>query len=179
MIYEKLYKRSKECSALFKETRDFKYAMEDDCIAHFYECEGYKTYESIRDFAKNHNFKRVFDIGCAYGHQSEVFLNSGVDYVGIEVADCDYWNKDKFKYITAKYPIEIKADEDDLAVSVLCLTWNCYLYEKEKTLTEQCEALQRDFKNCLLYMPKYMIDFVSKYYKNHEIVGENLVYFSN
>lgn len=184
MKYQRLYERSKYCLDKYFETNEVHYAMEEDCISHLFECEGLQTYEKIANFAKSKGLNKVYDIGCACGHQSEVFLLSGLDYVGIEASPItNFWNADKFTYIKGYYPFEIKADSNDLAVSVLCLTWNCYLYEKEKTLQEQCEAqceaLQRDFKQCLLYMPKERVEFVSKYFKGYEQIDKNLYYFYN
>lgn len=176
MKYEKLSQRRDYLNKLTDEVDDTNALMEMDCIDHFFECEEYKTYGKILRFAENNGFKRVFDIGCAYGHQSEVFINSKVDYIGINEDECDYWNKDRYKYISKHYPFEIKANANDLAVSVLCLTWNCYLYEKDKTLKEQCEALSRDFRNCLLYMQINQLEFVKKYFKNCKIIDKNLVY---
>lgn len=179
MKYERLEQRRKELNKLFDKTNNTNCLIEMDCIDHFFECESYKTYGKILEFAEAKKIKRVFDIGCAYGHQSEVFINSKVDYVGINEGKCDYWNEDRYKYLSTHYPFKIEANTDDLAVSVLCLTWNCYLYEKDKTLQEQCEALQRDFKNCLLYMASDKIDFVKKYFKDYIVIDKNLVYFSN
>lgn len=62
---------------------------------------------------------------------------------------------------------------------LLCLTWNCYLYEKEETLRQQCEALQRDFEHCLLYIANDKVDFVSRYFKKMQQVKQKLYYFSN
>lgn len=180
MKYQRLYERGKYCLEKFFETNEKRYAMEEDCISHLFECEGFQTYEAIADFAKEKGFNKVYDIGCAYGHQSEVFLQKEVGYVGIEEYPIsDFWNADKFQYIEERYPLKIDAEVNDLAISVLCLTWNCYLYEKEKTLQEQCEALQRDFKQCLLYMAKDKVEFVSKYYKNYKEIGDGLFYFYN
>ena len=114
------------------------------------------------------------------GHQSEVFIDSDIEYIGInDLPVKNYWNSDRYKYITKQYPFKIEAKETDLAVSLLCLTWNCYLYKGEKTLKEQCEALTRDFKNVLLYMQKDKLLFVAKYFKSYEMLHDNFVYFYN
>ncbi|WP_142384712.1 hypothetical protein [Bacillus sp. M6-12] len=160
-------------------TKNMEYDMEMDCIDHFFECEGYKTYEDIATFAKSIGVERVFDIGCAYGHQSETFLKEGLDYIGVTDHTANFWNKDNFQYIINRYPCELPVQKGDLGVSVLCLTWNVYLYENEKTLTEQCEALQRDFEHCLLYIQPDRMEFVSRYFKKVEKVGGGLYYFSN
>lgn len=182
--YERLCNRSTECCNLYDKTKDVKYLMEDDCIMHFFGAGGMENYEKILEFAKYHGFNRVFDIGAAIGHQSEVFLNSGIDYVGIEECRCDsFWNSDRYNYIVERYPFKIEATEKDLAVSVLCLTWNCYLGKNMDILKEQCEALKRDFKSCLLYAANDNIDFVKKYFSNFEYVNKerigSLVYFGN
>ena len=165
-----IYTESEEKTKIF---------MKMDSLDNFFECETYKTYESILEFCRENNIRKIYDIGCAYGLQSEIFIGSEVNYVGIDEWKMDFWNKETFKYINKSYPFKIEAKKDELAVSSLCLTWNCYLYEGNKTLIEQCEALQRDFKHCLLYISKDKVDFVSKYFKSTKIINNKLVYFSN
>jgi hypothetical protein len=177
--YQRLADRAKECLELYRRTLDIKYLMEEYCIAHLFECQGIDTYEQIASFCKERGIQRVVDIGCAYGHQSEVFLNEGIQYLGVDEDNGIFWNLDKFQYIVNRYPCELPIQKGDLGVSVLCLTWNCYLYEGEKTLKEQCEALQRDFEHCLLYMVPERVNFVHRYFKKVEEIGENLYYFSN
>lgn len=146
----------------------------------FFETEVYKTYETFLKVAKEKGFKRVFDIGCAYGLQSEVFVDTNVEYVGINEDNIFFWNNDKYRYIVDRYPFEISTNKDtDLAVSSLCLTWNCYLYEGDKTLLEQCTALSRDFDNVILYMQMDKLEFVAEFFKGHEIIEGNIVYFYN
>lgn len=170
--YERLLKRRQEIK------NDNNKDEESYCIDHFFECETAKTYESILDVAKNKGYNRVFDIGCAYGHQSEVFFNSEIDYVGIDEYQVDFWNIDKYKYIKGKYPFKISTRDKDIAISVLCLTWNCYLYEKEKTLKDQLEQLSNDFQSAILYLAKDKVDFVKEYFPMAEKIDENLFYFA-
>lgn len=181
MEYERLIERFKECNTQYDLTNDNIFLMEHACIISLMEEDGagIRPYEIIADFAKNNGINKVYDIGCAYGHQSEVFLNNNLDYVGIETTmSGQFWNNDKFSYIKKEYPFEIKAGSDEIAISVLCLTWNCYLYEGEKTLDEQLEALYRDFHHCILYAPKEMVSYISKYFKNVTEIGRSLYYFS-
>lgn len=177
--YQRLEDRIKELSDLYSKDKNVKHLMEDDCICHFLSYEGAKTYETIAAFAKEHNIQRVVDIGCAYGHQSETFLQEGIHYIGVSDHQAIFWNKDKFPYFVSAYPCELPVQSGDLAISVLCLTWNCYLYEGEKTLIEQCEALQRDFDHCLLYIQLDRLEFISRYFKKTKQVKGNLYYFSN
>jgi len=153
--------------------------MEGHCIDHFFGAEGYRTYGMIAEFCKTNGIERVFDIGCAYGHQSECFLQEGIDYVGVNTNKIDFWNADRFEYVTGHYPCELPTKKNDLAVSVLALTWNCYLYEKEETLKQQCEALHRDFEHCLLYLTEGAMQYLSQYFKKVEKLDRDLYYFSN
>ena len=185
--YKRLKERSyyllakyKELSSKNEDNKYKKYLIEDDCIGHFFECEGYKTYEDIAKFCKEKGFKRAFDIGCAYGHQSECFIDTDVEYIGIEQTMWgDFWNSDRYNYINGTYPFSIDTLDKDIAVSVLCLTWNCYLSNGEETLKAQLEQLSKDFKHCLLYLAEDKIPKVLEYYKFHSKVKDKLYYFSN
>ena len=173
MNYNKLIVRRKQLLELskqnYKENKDtIKYDMEIDCIDHFFECESYKTYEYIAKHCKEFHIDRVIDIGCAYGHQSEIFLNSKINYIGVNDYNLEFWNYDKYDFIVKEYPFEFntkyfKVEHNDLPISVLCLTWNCYLYYGEETLKKQIEALTRDFKHCYAY----------------RILDNGLIYFFN
>lgn len=183
--YQRLMERRDELSALgtkaYKAKQDsIEYDMEMDCIDHLFGCEGIQTYEKIALFCKENGIKRAIDIGCAYGHQSEAFLIHGIDYVGVnEGMKLYFWNQEQFRFIAGHYPCLLPVKKDDLGVSVLCLTWNCYLRENEKTLKEQCEALQRDFSHCLLYVTEEAKDYLSQYFNKVEKLEKNLYYFSN
>lgn len=146
-------------------------------LDHFFECETGKKYNKIISVCKEHGGRRIFDIGCAYGEQSECFINSNVEYVGVEEYKLDFWNEDKFKYIIGHYPFKIKTQEDDVAVSVLCLTWNCYLYEGEKTLNEQLQQLSDDFNKAILYIAQDKVEYVKKYFNYCEHIEGNIYYF--
>lgn len=177
--YKRLIDRMTELINLYHQDKNVEYLKEDDCIGHFFECEGYQTYEEIASFAKANQIERIVDIGCAYGHQSEVFLKEELQYIGVSDHKSNFWNNDKYEYIVNHYPCELPLQKGDLGVSVLCLTWNCYLYDKEQTLKRQCEALQHDFEHCLLYIQSDKLDFVGSYFKKVEKIGSNLYYFSN
>lgn len=153
--------------------------MESDCINHLFECEIVGTYETIVAFAKENQFSRIVDIGAAYGHQSECALNEGIDYLGVDDAAHNFWNADTFKFITARYPAPLPLAEGDLGVSVLCLTWGCFLTEGDKTLHEQCAALAKDFKHCILYLPKEGREAMAQYFETVTKLDYCLYYFSN
>ena len=78
---ETLYGRLNELDRLYRETHKTEYLMEDDTICHVLGNTG-AIYESIARFCNEHSIERVVDIGCAYGHQSEIFYEQGIDYTG-------------------------------------------------------------------------------------------------
>lgn len=183
MKYQRLIDRRDELltkgKKLYLEGKDtIEYDMEIDCIDHFFEAGGLKNYETIASFCKENNIDKVIDIGCAYAHQSECFLNSDIEYMGVNNHSHKYWNSGQFQYITGNYPCELPVKSKDLAVSVLCLTWNCYLYEGEKTLIEQCKALKRDFDHCLLYVTNNGKEMMSRYFPTVKEVRGGFYYFS-
>lgn len=182
-VYENLEKRFRELQEMYKTAKtreeETEIAMEDDSLCHVIEGLRLGTYEEILHHVQRIEGKRVVDIGCAYGHQSEVFVDSGVSYMGVTDHTGTFFNRDQFEYVVGRYPCELPLQKGDVAVSVLCLTWNCYLLEGEKTLHEQCQALAKDFKDCLLYMPEEAVQTVTQYFSSHEKIGRNLYHFSN
>lgn len=98
--YKCLKDRLKNLNLLYEENKDMKYLVEEDCIIHLFECESLKVYEKIAEHAIKLGVHRVIDIGCAYGHQSEVFLQDEIKYVGVtDDTKKGFWNEDKFEYI--------------------------------------------------------------------------------
>lgn len=190
--YQKLIARRaellKKVDIHFRHGNDFKqqgadletqYLMEMDSIDHVLDTNCIGRYKFAMEFAKKNRVNRVFDIGCAYGHQSEVFNASGIEYIGINEHDLSpFWNKDQFKYIVKHYPFSIEATNNDMAVSILCLVWNCYLHDGDRTLNEQLESLSRDFKKALLYIPQEKISHVAKYYDKFEVYENGMAYFA-
>lgn len=155
--------------------------MQMESIDTFFECEKYEIYENICLFAEKRGFKTVYDIGCAFGFQSECFVESDIAYIGIEACKLDFYNNEKYHYIQQPYPFKINIEEPNnvLAVSVMCLSWECYLYDGENTLRKQFDSLSRDFKHCLLKIQKNKLDIIKEYFCNVEKIDDDLYYFSN
>lgn len=163
---------------LYDEDRDMKHLMMLDSIDHIMERP--ESYENILNFAEKRGIKRVVDIGCAYAFQSSIFEETDVSYMGVdEGVNGRFWNDEKFSFIKTHYPSPLPLVEGDLAISVLCLGWNVYLYEGEKTFNEQFEALSADFKHALLYIPTERLESIGRYFVKTEKVAEGLYYFSN
>lgn len=134
------------------------------CLSYFFEV-SLENYNYFLEYCKNNNIKGVVDIGCCIGYQSELFLNNGIDYIGVDGTTNSFWNEDKANYITKEYPCEIKGYKDYLAISNLCLGWNCYLYNGIETLEGQFKQLAKDFDRSLIYMQKDNIEYIRKYFK--------------
>lgn len=177
--YTVLNDRIKELHDLYDESRDSIYLMEDDTLMHLFGCDGLRRYEKIASFCMNNDIQGVVDIGCAYGHQSEVFNQVNIEYLGVNDSKSSFWNEKNIPYVANCYPCQIPTKRGDLAISILCLTWNCYLYEGDKTLHEQCAALKRDFDHCLLYIQPDKKEIISDYFKHVEDLGEGFYYFRN
>ena len=138
------------------------------------------NYEFIRDFCLKNNFKNVFDIGCCFGYQSEVFYQAGINYRGLDEFNSeDMWNSDIYEYQMGCFPCEVAAKKEELAISVLCLGWNCYLHEGENTLNEQFESLAKQFRFSLIYMQNEFVPIVSKYFLGTKHLEDNFYLFEN
>lgn len=143
----------------------------------FFECERGETYKKAIKFCEDKGYKRAFDIGCAHGIQSEVFIESKLNYIGVNDGKLDFHNKEFFDYIEKPYPFSIKTKEGDIAISLLCLGWNCYLYEGENTLNEQFRVLSQDFNSCILDVPNDKFKTITKYFPHMENIEKGLNYF--
>ena len=143
------------------------------CLGYFFEV-SVDNYEYFLEYCKNNNIKGVVDIGCCMGYQSELFLNNGIDYVGIDDTLNSFWNEDRAKYETKEYPYDLVGYEDYLAISNLCLGWNCYLYNGIETLEGQFKQLTKDFNRSLISMQKDNVKHISKYFKEVNNIQGNI-----
>lgn len=143
-------------------------------IEHMFGAGGLDNYSYILEFALEHGFDHVVDIGCAYGHQSGLFQLANIQYDGIDQhansMDCYKRGEKGINYHELHYGEEplksINITENTLAVAVLSLGWNIYLYEDEKTLDKQIQALSEDFKHMLMYVQN---DFIPVFEKTFEV----------
>lgn len=146
-----------------------------DCIDHLLECESLRLYNKMIEFAIDKDFKYICDIGCAYGHQSELCRNR-INYIGINEHKLNFYNfNENFtQYIAKRYPCSLSEDdrENTIAISILCLGWNCYNYN-ENNFDRQFKALSKDFKASLLYVPIEDKKVLKKYFKNVIAIEQN------
>lgn len=177
-MFKNVYKKLKErYDDLLKLDDDI--SMMESCSLMNLFGDGFCNYEFIAKWCLENNISKVYDIGCGYGHQSEFFIENKINYVGIESENLSsFWRENQLNYLKKSYPFKINTNKNDLAISVLCLTWNCYLTDGEKTLHKQLKQLSEDFNHCLLFIAKDKVDFVKCYYKEHINLGGNYHYFS-
>ena len=149
--------------------------MQLDDLEHVIEC-SLKNYDFMIDFAIKKGFKRVVDIGCARGYQSEL-CNNRIDYVGINEYELDFYGQNynrNVKYEVERYPFAKRTYSiyrDDLAISNLAIGWE-YCGNKEE-FKKQFSALSKNFKASLLYMPSERLSLLKKYFNHIEIIKSN------
>lgn len=62
-------------------------------------------YEAVIEYMKKYNIKEVVDVGCSNGFQSEIFIEAGLSYIGVEKKP--HLNKHRIgevMYIQGVYP---------------------------------------------------------------------------
>jgi len=161
---------SKDIKRVIKALEEYRTNLlrELDALENVIEC-SLKNYDFMIDFAIQKGFKRVVDIGCAFGQQAELCKNR-IKYIGINEDELNFYSP-KPKHVTysaEKYPYYIPFDlyKNDIAISNLAIGWNCYVDEKETE--KQFEAISNDFKACLLYLTVERGNLLNKYFKHIE-----------
>lgn len=101
--------------------------MEMDSIEHVLGCTG-DFYDFVVQYCKEHNIDSVIDIGCAYGHQAEAFVQANINYEGVNDWDGPLWKKDQITYHIGKFPFELQTNAQ-LAISNLCYGYFIHNYE--------------------------------------------------
>ena len=142
--------------------------MEIDCIDNLLQAGSLINYDFMIDFAIKKGFKRVVDIGCAYGHQSEL-CKGRIQYVGIDEDLVGFYNVYEGNiYYSNKYPFFTNGlFWNDLAICNLSIGWNCY--DNLKEAKEKFKALSEDFKACLLYLPTDRENLLRECFKKVEV----------
>ncbi len=142
-------------------------------LDHVLEC-SLKNYDFMIDFAVKKDFHEVVDIGCAYGHQTEL-CRGRINYIGVDRELVNFYIPYECYCLPEGYPTDKTLSHNQfktsLAISNLCIGWNCYVDEKEAK--KQFKALKRDFKASLLYLPKDRENILKKVFKNVEKVKDD------
>ena len=142
-------------------------------LDHVLEC-SLENYDSMIDFAIEKGFERVVDIGCAYGHQAEL-CKGRIRYKGINEDTLNFYfnHYRKITYEVEKYPFPnpYNCFKEDLAISNLAIGWQCYVNENE--CRKQFQALSKDFKASLLYLPAEREELLKECFKYVEVIKKN------
>lgn len=111
-------------------------------------------YDLTAEIAEELGVDHVYDIGCAYGHQSVIYEAAGIRYTGIDMYDFENPFPDNgADYIIRKYPFSIPREDDDLrmAVSHLCLGW---FSSREPEIQEmEFQQIAEDFDYYMCQVP--------------------------
>lgn len=157
--------------------RHFGFLRASDSLEGFLS-EGMLTYLDMLNICQKNNISKVYDVGCGFGWQSEIFWKGGVKYLGIDVDDSlSFWKNnavDGINYINKEYPFSISADKDEALISSMCLSWECYFRDKD-TLKKQAEAVIRDFDQAILVLADENADIFIQGFKKCEIISDNEV----
>lgn len=146
------------------------------CIEEIFEGRTIADYFTAFKLAAQQGFDTFVDIGCATGHQSELFRNSGIQYVGIESCPGLFWRPDETTYIEARYPCKIPQEVMDnkvMGASRLCVGY----------LTCDYEAIASQFDAFLLSAPALACESMARLYKesfavrDHECPDNHWVWF--
>lgn len=131
--YKKLNQRSNEIRNVllpedcFQNKEYCDLCQEMDSIEHVLVCTG-DFYDYVVQYCKENNIRSVLDIGCAYGHQAEAFLEAGIGYEGVNDWDGSLWKKDQITYHIGEFPFELQTNAQ-LAISNLCYGYFIHHYE--------------------------------------------------
>lgn len=130
-------------------------------------CRYYEWYWNVSELSIMNGFEALYDIGCAYGLQGDIIRQNGMKYVGVDNQPGKHmYEKDGVSYIFNEYPFKINAARNSIAVSHLCIGWNCFFplpEEKEETYRQLAE----DFSTVILHIPEEEIPRIDKYFKRH------------
>lgn len=134
----------------------------------------FEIYEELAKYCSLKQFDRVYDIGCTYGYQAYFFNELNIPYVGIERTKMDeslMYRPDWNMYLNRVYPCvlsPLEPTEDSIAVSRLCLGWNCYKFTDD-CWQKTAEWLAKDFKTVLLHCSKDFVPEMEEYFNVKEL----------
>lgn len=139
---------------------------------------GLDRYKQALSLIEGMGIEKVFDIGCAFGHQSELFRKRGIEYVGVNDGNLNFYNEHLHTYIEGEYPnVVLNTNQHDIAVSILCLTWN--VYGCIETVRKQLKKLSDDFSRVIIYAQNNRVHLFNDYFAKVEDMGGGFIYASN
>lgn len=83
----------------------------------------FEWYQAILEKVKEYKPKRVIDVGSNLNLFGYLFVNAGIDYIGIDINidGCNPIETDHIKFIRANYYNVREQFKDDIIISCLCV----------------------------------------------------------
>jgi hypothetical protein len=118
----------------------------------------------------------VLDIGCELGIQSELFLHTGFEYIGIEYFKYNYLNQDKCKYINGTYPfVDV---ESEIIISCMSLGYFDFYLKDVKDVRATIYNKLSKAKHLYIIGDQSFVQGLFKYFKSWIILKDKVYYFS-
>lgn len=154
----------------------------------FFEVEYFKIIRHI--FENNIKKDTIIDIGCQFGFQSELFIDNGYRYIGIDRFKHNFFNRDKenVNYLIGTFPtIELPLNN---SITISCMSlgyFNNYIGEDEDIVLDK---LTKELAICSHLYIKTTPELINKLKSNfltgelifeREILNKKFIlyYFSN
>jgi predicted O-methyltransferase YrrM len=118
-------------------------------------CSWIKTYGTVSKLIKENNFKKIIEIGVAYGFHSEYILknNQDVEYIGIDPYISSYDERDCFAEDVRRF-FQKESQQD--ALDVLCET----VKTKMEPYGDRFKIIRSKFKDCQDQIENNSIDLI-------------------
>lgn len=144
------------------------------CIDEQVECNIYDVYDDMAEWAKQHGYTAVYDIGCSCGFQGDCFKARGIQYDGIDMAYSpryvykNAWNKYHFN----EYPFDIKPVPNSIAISDFCIGYFGNDEAKAKQLAKEFDTVLIGYTNVGMIYSVY-----GKYFDVNPVKGLHSEFF--
>jgi hypothetical protein len=129
---------------------------------------GLQDYQMYADWCRELTIYLVVDIGCCYGHQCSIFEKYGINYIGVETCNFNFFHQEKHTYINHKYPVNFKGmPTNSAAISHLCVGW---LITDDKDIKQ----IAKDFPIFIGQINKKTLPTFEKYFTVRRCIKEDI-----
>lgn len=125
--FREVYKREIYVYKLYcRACRSGRFTPSDDLSKHYYCWEEFaevsaNVYKKISDLCHKHGIRHVYDIGCAFPFQANLFWYWGIAYTGIDNSKRTVDNANtihKIHTLYGQYPFKVKTNEKETACAI-------------------------------------------------------------
>ncbi|MED3792377.1 hypothetical protein P4571_07970 [Niallia alba] len=136
-----------------------------------------ERYLAIKKHMIENNVKQdIVDIGCQFGFQSEMFLDSD-SYIGIDRYRPSYFmnsEKDNINYIVGTFPnVDIDLKEKTVISSMSLGYFNSYVNEDETQAINSLINALKEAATIYIATTKSFVDELSSHFKTKELLSES------